>query len=231
MPGNLIIMEKGITEIARDFLADFVGFERGVFYTIKKLAFEPYEVVEAYKEKDSRICTPFSLIVLVFSLFFFVSLKIGLESRIFAKAEKLAAIVKIPEIAWLAPLIWTNLPFLMSVYVVLTCGFLSLFTRKMNLSFYDHVVANLYNMAVIMAPITVLVLILPLINFNQHIFNLIMAGLFMVIIYMKKFKLRILFYYREEVRAQMKKPMIISGILMSIMMLAPLFWLIFTGRL
>jgi len=224
-------MQKGIIEISRDFLSDFVGFERGVFYTFKRLLFDPFEVVEAYKEKDSRICTPFSLIVLVFSFFFFVSLKIGLDSRLFALADKLAAKAKIPEIASLAQLIWTNLPFLMSVYVVLTCGFLSLFTRKLDLSFYDHVVANLYNLAVLMAPITILLLILPLINFNAEIFNLLMGGLFLTTIYLKKIKLRILFYYPEEVRTSLKKHMVISGILMTFLLLSPLFYLIFTGKI
>jgi hypothetical protein len=224
-------MQKGIIEISRDFLSDFVGFERGVFYTIKKLLLDPFEVVEAYKEKDSRICTPFSLIVLVFSLFFFVSMKIGLDSRMLALADKFAAIARIPEISSFAPLLWSNLPFLLSVYVVLTCGFLSLFTRKLNLSFYDHVVANLYNLAVIMAPLTLLILILPLINFNPDIFNLMMAAMFMVIIYLKKIKLRILFYYPEDVRDKLKKPMIFSGIMMSIVLLAPFFGLIFRGRL
>ena len=224
-------MQKGILEISRDFLSDFVGFERGVFYTIKKLLFDPYEVVEAYKEKDSRICTPFSLIVLVFSLFFFVSMKIGLDSRLFALADKLAAKAKIPEIASLAPLVWTNLPFLLSVYVVLACGFLSLFTRKLNLSFYDHLVANLYNLAVSMAPFTLLILTLPLINFNPNIFNLIMAAMFMLIIYMKKIKLRILFYYPEDARDRLKKYMILSGIMLAIVLLAPFFWLIISGRI
>lgn len=217
--------------MSRDFLADFVGFERGVFYTIKKLLFEPYEVVEAYKEKDSRICTPFSLIVLVFSLFFFVSMKIGLDSRMLALADKFAAIARIPEISSFAPLLWSNLPFLLSVYVVLTCGFLNLFTLKLNLSFYDHVVANLYNLAVIMAPLTLLILVLPLINFNANIFNLMMAAMFLGVIYMRKIKLRILFYYREDVRDKLKKPMVFSGIMMTLVILAPFFWLIFRGRL
>jgi hypothetical protein len=224
-------MEKGVVEIGRDFLADFIGLERGVFYTVKKLLFDPQGVMEAYKAKDTRVCTPFSLIVLVFGFFFFVSLQTGLDSRIFAKAEKIAGKSGIPEIATLTPLVWSNLPFLVSVYVILTCSFLSLFTKKLNLSFYDHVVANLYNSAVIMAMVSFLVSVLPLIDFNGELFNLMMAGMFLATIFVKKIKLRILFYYPENVRDKLKKPMMISGIIMSLLLLAPLFWLIFIGRL
>lgn len=217
--------------MGRDFLADFVGFEQGVFFAIKRMLFEPCEVVDAYKEKDSRICTPFSLIVLIFSLFYFVSVKIGLDSRLMAIADRISAKEKIPLISSIASLIWTNLPFLLSAYVVLTCGFLSLFTRKLDLSFYDHVVANLYNLAVIIAPLTLLISVLPLINFNPDIFNLMMAAMFLVIIHLKKIKLRILFYYPEDVRDKLKKPMILSGTMMTIVLLAPFFWLIFRGRI
>ena len=224
-------MEKGIVEIGRDFLADFIGLERGVFYTIKKLLFDPQEVMEAYKGKDSRVCTPFSLIVLVFGFFFFVSLQTGLDVRIFAKAEKIAGKSGIPEIATLTPLVWSNLPFLVSVYVILTCSFLSLFTKKLNLSFYDHVVANLYNLAVVMALVSFLVSVLPLINFDPNLFNLMMTVMFLAIIFVKKIKLRILFYYPENVRAKLKKPMVLSSILMALVLYLPFFWMFFSGRL
>jgi hypothetical protein len=224
-------MEKGIIEMGRDFLADFVGFERGVFYTIKKLAFEPYEVVEAYKAKDSRICTPFSLIVLVFGVFFFVAGQTGVDQFLFTKIERLSKVAGIPEIAALIPLFWANLPFILSVYIVLTCSFLALLTRKLQLSFYDHVVANLYNLAVSMLPFSALILILPIINFNQTIFYLLMSATALLMIKLKAIKLRILFYYPEEVRDALKKPMMISGLFLILLMLAPLFWLIFTGRL
>jgi hypothetical protein len=224
-------MEKGIVEIGRDFLADFIGLERGVFYTIKKLLFDPQEVMEAYKAKDSRVCTPFSLIVLVFGFFFFVSLQTGLDVRIFAKAEKIAGKSGIPEIATLTPLVWSNLPFLVSVYVILTCSFLSLFTKKLQLSFYDHVVANLYNLAVVMALVSFLVSSLPLINFDPNLFNLMMTVMFLAIIFVKKIKLRILFYYPENVRNKLKKPMILSSILMALVLYIPIIWLLFSGRL
>lgn len=217
--------------MSRDFLADFIGLERGVFYTIKKLLFEPYEVVEAYKNKDSRICTPFSLIVLVFSFFFFVTYRSGVEEHFFKKVSRLAAKSGIHEIAEYFPLVWANLPFLFSLYILLASFFLAIFTRKLNLSFYDHVVANLYNFAVFMAPFTFLLLFLPLIDFNPDIFNLLMVGLFLTTIYLKKIKLRILFYYPEEVRTSLKKYMVISGILMALLLLSPLFFLILTGKI
>ena len=71
-------MEKGIVEIGRDFLADFIGLERGVFFTFKKLLFDPLEVMEAYKAKDPRVCTPFSLIVLVLVYSFLLLTSLGL---------------------------------------------------------------------------------------------------------------------------------------------------------
>ena len=224
-------MEKGVVEIGRDFLADFVGFERGVFYTIKKLAFEPYQVVEAYKAKDSRICTPFSLIVLVFGFFFFIASQTGVERLIFIKVERISRLAGIPEIAALAPLVWANLPFILSVYIVAACSFMALFTKKLQLSFYDHVVANLYNLAVSMLPFSVLILILPLINYNEMIFYLLISATALLMIKLKTIKLRILFYYPEEVRDALKKPMMISGLFLGLLMLLPMFWLIFTGRL
>ena len=224
-------MEKSIVEIGRDFLADFIGLERGVFYTIKKLLFNPLEVMEAYKAKDSRVCTPFSLIVLVFGIFFFVAGQVGVDSLIFNKAERFSKAIGIPEIAGLVPLVWSNLPFIISVYVVATCSFLALLTRNLKLSFYDHVVANLYNTAVAMLPYSAILLFLPLINFNQVVFYLLISAMSILMIKMKTIKLRILFYYPEEVRAALKRPMIISGIFMSILLLAPLFWLISIGRL
>lgn len=224
-------MEKGIVEIGRDFLADFIGLERRVFYTIKKLLFNPLEVMEAYKAKDSRVCTPFSLIVLVFGIFFFVADQVGVDSLIFNKAERFSKAIGIPEIAGLVPLVWSNLPFIISVYTVATCSILALFTRNLKLSFYDHVVANLYNTAVAMLPYSAILLFLPLINFNQVVFYLLISAMSILMIKMKTVKLRILYYYPEEVRVALKKPMIISGIFMSMLLLAPLFWLIFIGRL
>lgn len=224
-------MQKNVVEIGRDFLADFVGFERGVLYTFKKLLIDPYEVVEAYKVKDPRICTPFSLIVLVFSLFFFVSLQTGLDDVIFAKADKMASKTGILWIGTVAPFLWSNLTLLLSCYVVMTCAFLSIFTRKLELSFYDHVVANLYNLAIIMAPTTLLVLLLPLIDFDFDIFNLMVIALSVVILYLKKIRLRILFYYREDVRHQLKKPMFFSGMLMAVVVLIPFILVIIRSRM
>jgi hypothetical protein len=224
-------MQKGIIEIGRDFLADFVGFERGVFYTIKRLLLEPEEVVESYKAKDSRICTPFSLIVLVFSLFFFVALQTGLDGRIFVKAEELAVKSGIPEIATLTSVVWSNLPLLVSAYVILTCAFLSMFTRKLELSFYDHVVANLYNLSVVMALLTIMVSLLPLIDFNPGFFSLMMIFMGLATIFFKKIKLRILYYYPGEVRVKLKNPMVFSSLTMAFVLYIPLFWLFFTGRI
>jgi hypothetical protein len=224
-------MEKGIVEIGRDFLADFIGLERGVFYTIKKLLFNPLEVMEAYKAKDSRVCTPFSLIVRVFGIFFFVADQVGVDSLIFNKAERFSKAIGIPKIAGLVPLVWSNLPFILSVYIVAACSFMALFTKKLQLSFYDHVVANLYNLAVSMVPFSALILILPLINYNQIIFYLLISATALLMIKLKTVKLRILFYYPEEVRVALKKPMMISGLFLALLMLSPMFWLIFTGRL
>lgn len=223
-------MEKNVVEMGRDFLADFIGFERGVFYTLKKLLSDPCEVVEAYKAKDSRICTPFSLIVLVFSLFFFVSVKIGLDSRFFAMAENLAIKLGTPEISSIASFIWSNLSYLLSAYVALTCGILSFFTRKLNLSFYDHVVANLYFNALGMVLMTLLVSVLPLINYDYDIFNIIGVAVGLVIIKLKKVKLRLYFYYPEEVRKDLKKPMLISGLFLGLLMSLPISWLVINTR-
>ncbi len=224
-------MEKGIVEIGRDFLADFIGLERGVFFTFKKLLFDPLEVMEAYKAKDPRVCTPFSLIVLVFGIFFFVANQVGVDGLIFNKAERFSKAIGIPKIAGLVPLVWSNLPFIISVYIVATCSLLALLTRNLKLSFYDHVVANLYNTSIAMLPYSVLLLFLPLINFNEMIFYLLMAAMGLLTIKLKTVKIRILFYYPEEVRAALVKPMLISGMFMLMLMLAPLFWLIFNGRL
>lgn len=223
-------MEKGVVEIGRDFLADFIGLERGVFYTLKKLLFNPLEVVEAYKNKDSRVCTPFSLIVLVFGIFFFVASQVGVDRLIFNKVERFSKAAGIPEIAAFVPLVWTNLPFIISVYIVVTCSILALFTTKLNLSFYDHVVANLYNTAVAMLPYSALLLFLPLIKFNQIIFYLLLMAMGLLTIKLKSVKLRILFYYPEEVRDALKKPMVISGTFLALLLLLPMFWLIFIGR-
>jgi hypothetical protein len=200
-------------------------------YTFRKLLIDPYEVVEAYKYKDPRICTPFSLIVLVFSLFFFVSLQTGLDDVIFAKADKMASKTGILWIGTVAPFLWSNLTLLLSCYVVMTCAFLSIFTRKLELSFYDHVVANLYNLAIIMAPTTILILFLPLIDFDFDIFNLMIIGLSIVILFLKKIRLRILFYYREDVRNQLKKPMFFSGMLMALVVLIPFILLVIRSRI
>jgi len=224
-------MEKGIVEIGRDFLADFVGLERGVFYTAKKLLFDPLEVVEAYKAKDTRVCTPFSLIVIVFGFFFLTSNKTGTDTFIFVRAGRFAKITGIAAINDVVPFIWSNLPFLMSLFIVVVCFVLSLMTKRLNLSFYDHIVANLYNLAITMVPVSLLILILPLIDFNPNIFNLLMAGTSILMIKMKRLKLRILFYYPEEVRAGLKKPMMVSGFLMAVILLTPMIWLIISGRL
>lgn len=224
-------MEKGVVEIGRDFLADFVGFERGVFFTIRKLAYEPHEVVEAYKAKDPRVCTPFSLIVLVFGIFFFIASQTGTDLLIFKKAEKLSSLAQIPMIATLVPVIWTNLPFILSLYVIIACSFMALFTKKLQLSFYDHVVANLYNMAVSMLPFSLLLLALPLIGYNEMIFYFLMSGMGLLIIKLKTFRLRIIYYYREEVQQALVKPMMLSGLFLAFLLLSPLFWLIFNGRI
>jgi hypothetical protein len=108
---------------------------------------------------------------------------------------------------------------------------MALFTKKLQLSFYDHVVANLYNLAVSMVPFSALILILPLINYNQIIFYLLISATALLMIKLKTVKLRILFYYPEEVRVALKKPMMISGLFLALLMLSPMFWLIFTGRL
>jgi uncharacterized protein with PQ loop repeat len=223
-------MNKGVFEMGRDFLADFIGLERGVFYTAKKLLLNPHEVVESYKAKDSRICTPFSFIVLVFSFFFFVTYQVGLESFIFRKAEQLSAVTGIPAIGAYFPFAWANLPFLFSMYIVLHCGFLSALTKKLNLSFYDHVVANLNNSAIAMVPITMLFFVLPITDFNPNIFFVLMVGFSLSMIFLKKFKLRILYYYPEEVRHSLKRPMFITGILMGLS-LSPFFIFIFNGHL
>jgi len=228
---KVIQMEKGIFEIGRDFLADFVGFERGVFFTLKKLLFNPLEVVEDYKNKDSRVCTPFSLIVLIFGFFFLTSNKTGTDTFIFVRAGRFAKITGIAAINDVVPLIWTNLPFFMSLFTVVGCFVLSLMTKSLKLSFYDHIVANLYNLAITMVPVSLLILILPLIDFNPNIFNLLMAGTSILMIKMKSLKLRILFYYPEEVRAGLKKPMMVSGFLMAVILLTPMFWLIISGRI
>ena len=224
-------MNKGVFEMGRDFLADFVGLERGVFFTLKKLFFNPLEVVESYKEKDPKVCTPFSLIVLVFSIFFIITNQIGLDGKILLAANKLSTIAGIPEAGRLAPFLWSNLPFLVSGYIILTCGLLAWLTQKLHLSFYDHVIANLYNLAATVAPLSLIVLILPLIDFNMNIFNLLMAGMFLLIIKTKKVKLRILYYYPEEVRDALKKPMVISGVSLTLILLSPLFYLIYICRL
>jgi len=82
-----------------------------------------------------------------------------------------------------------------------------------------------------MVPVSLLILILPLIDFNPNIFNLLMAGTSILMIKMKRLKLRILFYYPEEVRAGLKKPMMVSGFLMAVILLTPMIWFIISGRL
>jgi uncharacterized membrane protein len=136
-----------------------------------------------------------------------------------------------PELAGMVPLVWANLPFIVSVYIVVTCSVLAILTRNLQLSFYDHVVANLYNLSAAMLPFSLLILILPLINFNGVTFYLLMAAVGLLIVKVKTIKLRILYYYPEEVRDGLKKPMMISGLFLSLMMLSPLFWLLFTGRI
>jgi len=224
-------MEKGIVDMGRDFLADFVGFERGVFYTLKNLLFRPLEVVEAYKAKDPRVCTPFSLIVLVFGIFFFVAGQTGADLLVFRKAKRISKAAGIPDVAGLVSLVWANLPFIISVYILATCSVLSLMTKKLRLSFYDHVVANLYHLAVSMLPFSLLLLVLPLIHFNGMVFYLLMAALGLLSIKLKTIKLRILIYYPEEMRIALKKPMMLSGLFLALLMLLPLLWLVFTGRL
>jgi hypothetical protein len=55
--------------------------------------------------------------------------------------------------------------------------------------------------------------------------------MFLAIIFVKKIKLRILFYYPENVRAKLKKPMILSSILMALVLYIPIIWLLFSGRI
>jgi hypothetical protein len=74
-------------------------------------------------------------------------------------------------------------------------------------------------------------LFLPLIKFNQIIFYLLLMAMALLTIKLKSVKLRILFYYPEEVRDALKKPMVISGTFLALLLLLPMFWLIFIGRI
>jgi hypothetical protein len=225
-------MNKGIVEIGRDFFADFIGFERGVFYTLKLLLFDPYAVVEAYKQKeDLKICTPFSLIALMSGFFLIIANLIGLEERVFQFTTSFSKSIGYPFLAEIFSEIWTNLPILISLYIVIGCIVLSLFTRKLGLSFYDHLVANLYNLSVSFAVASLVILVFPLIHFDSVLMLLLVAAAVILVILLKKVKLRILFYYPEDCRLALKLPMMLSGLVMALFLYTPLFVLIYLGRL
>jgi len=108
----------------------------GCFFTLKLLISDQYAEVELYKQKeDLKICTPFSLIALISVFFLIIANLIGLEESVFQFKTSFSKSIGYPFFSEIFSEIWTNLPILTSLYIVIGCIVPSLFIRKLGLSF------------------------------------------------------------------------------------------------
>jgi len=168
-------LEKKLSAIGKEFVKDFVGYDRGFLITLVTLVKNPGTVVEDYKNHQGHFTSPFSLIAFATSAFylsaefcidweqirqFLVSSteKPGLKTLFSFTAGMLSRFV------WVVPIL---MQFMVSAIV-------ARMTRNLGLSFYDHLVCGLYYVSIYLL---VLTLCLPT---YQAVTNLLPDDFFLI---------------------------------------------------
>lgn len=217
-------MEKKITEIAKDFAKDLLGYDRGLIITFIKLLKTPEVVVLEYKERRGHFMSPFSLIAFATTGFY-------LAAEIFIDWQKIRQVLMASSdelgvkmffdfaVGLLSRFIWV-IPVILQF---LSAAISAALTRALAISFYDHLVSGLYYVSIYLVILTLCIptyslasILLPQSLLPGEVREMAIFS-FTVLLYNFIFQYFVKFdifkFYPKEAKRKLKVRLTISGIL------------------
>jgi hypothetical protein len=213
-------MNKKLIDIGKDFTKDLIGFDRGILITILTLIKSPITVVKGYQEKSSTYTSPFSLIAFSTALILLVGQWIvpwdALKADFTGLVNTYLGGNNDIFLYFIFRLIKNYLAVTFITIAIVNSAISSVLTRKIQITFYDHVVSHLYHASVSILTITVILFFSFL---RPGIFICVAIGILVLI--KVKFSINILRYYETTNKTRLASSIYASNIL-SVIVISPI---------